>query len=300
MPVTRILDALRYVVAGALLAGLLWAMSTPARAGEGDVERVTFLSADGRTELVGYLFKPAGATSATPVAAVVMMHGRGGAYSNSATSFDGAHLALRHSFWGREWARTGRIALLVDGFGPRGYPRGFPRGSYEDRPAELNEVTVRPLDAYGALAYLRTRPDVRRDAIGLQGWSNGGSATIAAMDTGTPGIANPSPQTGFRAGLAFYPACGLKGLFAERAFAPYAPTIVLHGSADEEVSPTRCRALVDRARAGGGDVSFVLYPGATHGFDSPARSRQRVDANAQATEDALERARAHFDRYLPR
>ena len=263
------------------------------------VQRVTFPSADGKTELVGYLFSPARAGAGRPVPAVVMMHGRGGAYSASATTYDAAHLAVRHSFWGQEWARSGRIALLVDGFGPRGYPQGFPRGSYEDRPAELNEVTVRPLDAYGALAYLRTRPDVRADAIGLHGWSNGGSASIAAMDHLAPARAQTDPTMGFRAALAFYPACGLKGLFADRAFKPYAPVLVLHGSADEEVSPRRCETLVDRSRAAGGDVSFVLYPGAAHGFDSPARLRQRVEANARATEDAVRRARALFDRHLP-
>lgn len=285
------------VLALSFLPGLL--ATGPVQAGEGDVERVSFPSADGRTELVGYLFLPQSASAAKPVPAVVMMHGRAGAYSSKAATYDGANLALRHTFWGREWAKSGRIALLVDGFGPRGYPAGFPRGSYEDRPGELNEVTVRPLDAYGALAYLRARPDVRHDAIGLQGWSNGGSATIAAIDAAAPGITQPTPASGFRAALAFYPACGLKGLFAERPFKSYAPTLVLHGSADEEVSPSRCKALVDAARAQGGDVDFVLYPGATHGFDSPARSRQRVEANARATDGAVVRARAHFDRHLP-
>ena len=44
-----------------------------------------------------------------------------------------------------------------------------------DRPAAVSEITVRPLDAYAALKYLRTRPDVKPDRIGIQGWSNGGS-----------------------------------------------------------------------------------------------------------------------------
>lgn len=282
-----------------LMAGLCIPASTPLSAQETRVQRVTFPSADGKTDLVGYLFVPQAASPGHPVPAVVMMHGRGGVYSASAKVHDAAHLSLRHSFWGREWARTGRIALLVDGFGPRGYPQGFPRGSYRDRPEELNEVTVRPRDAYAALAYLRSRPDVRADAIGLQGWSNGGSATLAAMDAEASGLAQPSPASGFRAALAFYPACGLKGLFAQRAFKPYAPTLMLHGSADEEVSPVRCRDLVEDSRAAGGDVTLVLYPGATHGFDSPARSRQRLEANATATSDAVIRAHAYFDRHLP-
>src|SRR5205085_5448265 len=118
------------------------------------------------------------------VPAVVMMHGRAGAYSTAAKGvFQASTLSQRHQTWGREWANKGYLAILVDGFGPRGYPAGFPRHSYDQRPEELNEVTVRPLDAYGALKYLRTRDDVVADRIGLLGWSNGGSAALATMAT---------------------------------------------------------------------------------------------------------------------
>ena len=51
-------------------------------------------------------------------------------------------------------------------------PRAGPAQRGDDPPAR---------DAYGALAWLRTRPDVDGARIGLQGWSNGGSATLAAM-----------------------------------------------------------------------------------------------------------------------
>src|SRR5690242_7207298 len=45
------------------------------------VEVVNFQSADAKTKLVGYVFRPAEA-SAVPLPAVVMMHGRAGAYSS--------------------------------------------------------------------------------------------------------------------------------------------------------------------------------------------------------------------------
>jgi carboxymethylenebutenolidase len=252
-------------------------------------DRVTFASSDGKTTLVGYLFKPEGPHSArTP--AIVMMHGRAGVYSSAANGkYDASTLSKRHQLWGHIWAQQGYLALLVDGFGPRGYPNGFPRMSYESRPAELNEVTVRPLDAYGALAYLRIRKDVIADRVALQGWSNGGSATLATMSNTAPGIQSPTPATGFRAGLVFYPACGLKGQFDD-GLTPYAPVRVYQGSADEEVSPRRCAELVEKSRARGGDIEFKLYPGATHDFDSPTLSRQGVDANADAMEDVIPRA----------
>ena len=146
-------------------------------------QRVTFPSADGKTTLVGYLYLPSG-RHLPRAPAVVMMHGRAGAYSSAANGvYDASTLSRRHKAWGAFWAEHGYVAVLVDGFSPRGYPAGFPRYSYDSRPEELNEVTVRPLDAYGALAYLRARPDVDGEHVGLQGWSNGGSATLAAMAT---------------------------------------------------------------------------------------------------------------------
>jgi carboxymethylenebutenolidase len=294
----RIVSAAVALLVGALIA--LPAGSGSAQAeDEGPVpERVTFPSADGRTMLVGHLYRPARMPAAR-VPAVVMMHGRGGAYSSRAGGlYDASTLSLRHKAWGRLWAEAGYIAVLVDGFGPRGYPAGFPRFSYDRRPKALNEVTIRPLDAYGALAYLRTRSDVVPDRVGLQGWSNGGSAAIAAMHVDAPGITSPTPRTGFRAALAFYPACRLKGRFDDEPFRPYAPMLVFHGTADEEVSYERCADLVEESQDNGGDVELELYSGATHSFDTPTRMRQRIEANRDALEDAIERSRRFFARHL--
>jgi carboxymethylenebutenolidase len=261
-------------------------------------ERVTSMSADGRTTLVGYLYRPA-QMNAPRVPAVVMMHGRAGAYSSRANGvYDAATLSLRHKAWGRQWTAAGYIAVLVDGFGPRGFPQGFGRFSYDSRPEELSEMTVRPLDAAGALAYLRARPDVVPDRIGLQGWSNGGSTVLATVSPVAPATPALTPATGFRAALAFYPGCGLKGAFDDRPLLPYAPTLVLHGTADEEVSYKRCRGLVEKSRAAGGLVEIKLYAGAAHNFDAPGRSIQKVGANAVATEDAVKRSLHFFARHL--
>jgi carboxymethylenebutenolidase len=280
----------RFAAPFAILMALLAAPAAQAqeRGPHPVAQRVTFPSLDGKTTLTGYLFLPAARRGRS--AAVVMMHGRAGAYSSRANGvYDATTLSQRHQAWGEVWASQGYVALLVDGFGPRGYPGGFGPHSYDSRPAELNEVTIRPLDAYGALAYLRGRTDVDAARIALQGWSNGGSATLATMAANpAPGIAPPDGK-GFVAALAFYPACGLKDQF-ENGYKPYAPVRVLMGLADEEVSPKRCKALVDASRAEGGDIAITLYPGATHSFDDPSTKRQKVEANADATEDAVARA----------
>jgi carboxymethylenebutenolidase len=258
-------------------------------------ERVEFASADGKTTLVGYVFQPATHPDAR-VPAVVMMHGRAGAYSTAAHGvYDATTVSQRHQFWGRWWAQQGYLAVLVDGFGPRGYPQGFPVHSYRWRPAELNEVTIRPLDAYGALRYLRSRADVRGDRIGLQGWSNGGSATLASMAIDAPGLDEHTQAAGFRAALAFYPACRLKGHFDDIDYAAYAPLRLFMGTADEEVSPRLCRELLEDAD---GDIESKFYKGATHDFDDPGRRRQRIEANADAREDVIRRATRFFARQL--
>jgi dienelactone hydrolase len=224
----------------ALAAAMVLALASPAFAQDADdvapvaeapgkiaVETVEFASLDdAKTKLVGYLYKPAAPAPNAP--AIVLMHGRGGLYSTLAKGvYDAKTINARHKYWARYWAERGYYALLVDGFGPRGYPAGFGRGSYKDRPAELNEVTIRPLDAYGALKYLRTLPGVDDNRIALMGWSNGGSATLAAMADDKPG---DMTKLGSNAGISFYPA--------------YAPVLVFMGTDDEEVSPKLCRALV--------------------------------------------------------
>src|SRR5690348_12949621 len=93
-------------------------------------DRVVSPSAHGQTALVGYVFKPEGPHSARSPA-VVMMHGRAGPYSSLADGrYDASTLSQRHQKWGHLWAQQGYLAILVDGFGPRGFPQGFTHQSY--------------------------------------------------------------------------------------------------------------------------------------------------------------------------
>lgn len=263
-------------------------------------ERVNFPSADGKTSLVGYVFEP-GDEGGERHPAVVLMHGRAGVYSTNARGvYDAATLSTRHQAWGHEWAAHGYVALLVDGFGPRGYVQGFPRHSYDQRPAELDEISIRPLDAYGALAYLRSRTDVAPEQIGLMGWSNGASATLAAMAWDAPGLKWPTASPAFRAALAFYPGCRLKGRFDEQPLRAYAPVLILHGTADEEVACEHCVTLAEESRTAAGNVEIELFEDATHGFDSPTPNRQALAANRLATTRATERALEFFDRHVKR
>jgi carboxymethylenebutenolidase len=262
-------------------------------------ETVFFPSADGATEIVGYLFRP---QLPGPRPAVVMLHGRAGPYSSNVDATctlvarsapspcNASGLSKRHMMWGEYWASHGYFALLPDSFGPRGKAHGFGRNTHDDPERDsVNERTVRPLDAEGALNYLRSRNDISASRIFLQGWSNGGSTALNVMQR------QGAKASGYRAALALYPGCGPKALLAPD-LATTAPVALLLGSDDEEVSPARCQEMAQRSIAAGSKVDVVLYPGATHGFDDPGRSHQSIPGNRSALEDALKRAIAFVER----
>ena len=262
-----------------------------------NVETVHFESGDGKTELVAYLYTPA---APGPHPAVVALHGRTGLYSTKASGrYEAATLAPQKKMWGEYWASHGFAVLFVDTFGPRGYPQGFAAGTIRNRPTEINEITIRPLDAYAGLKYLRSRGDVIGDQIFLQGWSNGGSATLSSMERRAPGISAPTPASGFRAAISMYPACTQVQDHYGTTYRTYAPVLLLIGSADEEVRPANCENLAAVAKANGSALDFVLYPGAQHSYDTPVPARQGHAPNVDAVGDTLRRAEAFFQQQRP-
>ena len=298
--------SIRSATAALLLGFTVWSApavaARPARA-DAAAQAVHFPSADGRTELVGYLFAPAGAG---PHPAIVMLHGRAGPYSSNVNAgctqvsaagdspCNAATLSKRHATWGEYWAAHGYVALLVDSFGPRGRGHGYGRFTHDDPDRDaVNERSVRPLDAEGALAWLVTRPDVQPARVMLQGWSNGASTALNAMERQAENKAGPAR---FRAALVFYPGCGPKALISERV-AVDAPVWAFLGSADEEVSPVVCEKVLRGAR--GGPLAVTVYPGATHDFDDPGAARQAVPANRAARDDAMARAATLLETVSP-
>ncbi|MGY2988243.1 MULTISPECIES: dienelactone hydrolase family protein [unclassified Bradyrhizobium] len=262
-------------------------------------DTVFFPSADGKTEIVGYLFRP---QTPGPYPAIVLLHGRGGPYStnvnkdctlvsrtNPSAACNAGSLSKRHAMWGQYWADHGYFALLPDSFGPRGKAHGFGRYTHDDPDrSDVNEKTVRPLDAEGALSWLRSQKEISSNRIFLQGWSNGGSTALNVMQR------QGATTSGYRAALVFYPGCGPAALLAQ-TLGSAAPITMLLGTDDEEVSPDRCRDVASRSVAAGSKIDVVVYPGATHDFDDPGRRRQSNPANSAALQDAMVRAIAAID-----
>ena len=261
---------------------------------------VYFASGDGTTQLVGYVFAP---LNSGPHPAVVMLHGRAGPYSANinedctlvardvSSPCNASSLSRRHEAWGNYWADHGYLALLPDSFGPRNKGHGFGRFSHGDPEREdVNERSVRPLDAEGALSYLRSRADVMPDRIFLQGWSSGASTVLNVIYRQAS-----KPSGGFRAAMAFYPGCGARALISQD-YKAASPVTVFLGSDDEEVSPVNCHRVLDTARTNASPIDIVDYAGATHDFDDPGKKRQSIEANRTARDDVLRRASALFAR----
>jgi len=225
-------------------------------------EKVTFASTDGDlkggtpTTVTGFLYKPQGVG---PFPAVVSLHGCDGLVEE-----DGKVKPL-YGTWGEILSREGYIVLLPDSHGSRGHGN-LCAVMPEKRPVQGGRE--RPRDAYGALAYLRSRSDVRTNSIAILGQSAGASTMFftIAKDARPKDL---SDQQDFRAAVAFYPGCQP---FVEREprWAPRQPLLLLMGEADNFTPAAPCKEVLSRVPADAvASITTHFYPGAHHAFDHP-------------------------------
>jgi len=271
---------------------------SPASAGAGyDTEWVEFpaLKEFGgeAVQLSALQFRPQGAG---PFPAIVLMHGCSGMYTPSGT------ITASYLRWAELLAEDGYVALLVDGFNPRGY-----RTICELQKRPILESRERVEDAYAAARWLSRQPHVGAGRIGLLGWSNGGTGTLYAM---RPGSRLEPP---FRAAVAFYPGCRTLSR-AKTPYQPYAPLLILAGGADDWTPAAPCAELVEIARSHGARADIVVYPGAHHSFDrinlpvryrpnvrnlnQPDRLGATIGEHTEAREAAIGRTREFFAQAL--
>jgi carboxymethylenebutenolidase len=194
---------------------------------------------------------------AAPRPTVLILHGLGGA--NPEPGYTGFAEAL---------AAAGLDAWLFSYYSPADQKIMFAPG----RDAHLAVYTARmPVWAkkVGEIAdFSRTRKS-SSGRVGLLGLSNGGFLAVgaAALDRQVSAI------------VVFYG--GIPGpLRDEIKHLP--PLLALHGGADTVIPITEGRALVDRAKALGGEAELVVYPGVGHGFDFDERYDKAPEARARA------------------
>jgi dienelactone hydrolase len=199
----------------------------------------------------GQLFLPPGSVSNHATPAVVMLHG-------SAGMIDG------RIKYGPQLASMGLAALLVETYGSR---RDLATGFIE-RVLNITE-TMFVADAYAALAYLATQPEIDPHRVVLAGFSYGGMATEYAMYAQ---MADAFSANGprFAGHVAYYAPCIAR--FADSRTTG-APLLMLHGAEDELYQPDRCAEVADDLRSGGSRVDIVAYPGAVHQWDGGMQRR---------------------------
>ena len=206
----------------------------------------------GTVNLTAELYRPDGA-GARP--AVVVMHGCGG-------------LGRTHRTWGEVFTRWGYVSLVLDSFGGRNV-KEVCTGK------QAVEARDRAWDAAAAVSWLRHQAFVQPERVALQGHSHGGAAALFAA-LREVGDRKPPPAPHFRAAIAFYPDCTLRGRTA-KSFEALVPLQILVGEKDDWTPADKCRDLL--TRVGGGPVGLTVYPGAFHSFDavgSKPRYREEV------------------------
>jgi dienelactone hydrolase len=221
-------------------------------------------------------------TSPGPFPAVVVMHGCSGSPG--------------HFEWVKRLNDWGYATYYIDSFTSRGVKNVCRRKGEEAHPQEVRPMD-RVADAYAALAYLRSRSDVRPERIGLIGFSHGGAATSQTVRADNAAKAAMSP---FAAAVAYYGGCRLE------KFSLSTDLLILFGEADDWGRVDLCKPMLQRQDAATlARLTVILYPGAYHGFDigpRPPRTAfgHHIEYNELAAKDSLRRTKTFFDQRLKR
>ncbi|MBL8831558.1 MAG: dienelactone hydrolase family protein [Rhodospirillales bacterium] len=182
--------------------------------------------------------------------------------------------------WADFLVANGYAVALTDSFRPRNRFGGVctAPGPQWVRPM------IRGEDAHKGRRALQANPKVDRNRIAVMGGSNGGVATLAAVNRQwiEQGGWLRAGEAQFRAAIPFYPECGIgygdwvvqRGLGGVRpsgTFESVAPMLILIGSADDWTPAPICETMA--GQASGAPVSIKVYPGAHHSFDNPTLPR---------------------------
>ena len=107
-------------------------------------------------------------------------------------------------------------------------------------------------------------------AIGLLGWSHGGSTVLGATNGRRRDVSAALVRPAFA--IAFYPGCETE---LKRGYEPVVPLLLLVGELDDWTPAAPCRALAKESAEPKPQIES--YAGAWHGFDSALPVRLRKD-----------------------
>ncbi|MBI2540536.1 MAG: dienelactone hydrolase family protein [Deltaproteobacteria bacterium] len=158
-----------------------------------------------------------------------------------------------------------------------------------------------------AVDWLRSRPEVKGQAVGVVGFSLGSKAvTLSAHHPAIKAVVSYYGVYNLRIlpramGRKTYPMMPVDVAAEVRA-----PVLLLHGTEDDETPLDQAESMHDALVKAGKAVELVVYPGATHSFDRghPAGGCGRTTRgfyyclDPKARDDAWNRTLSWFRKYL--
>lgn len=182
--------------------------------------------------------------SKTPVPAVIIAHGSGGV--NEAINP-----------WKEFFLKRGYAVAIPDSFTTR------ISGNVLENQAKVHAY-IQVVDIAILAGVLKTNANIDPKRIISIGFSRGGMAALNSAFTPfyKPVLGNEEP---FAAHIAFYPACNYP--YMTSSFSK-APVLVLMGSKDDFTPSEFCVSAITKNKQAGMNVSWDIYPGGYHGFDT--------------------------------
>jgi dienelactone hydrolase len=201
-----------------------------------------------KSVIAGVLTLPESANMVGPpnakVPAMVVVHGSSGVVQND---WD----------WAKRLNDMGVATFVIDNFTGRGVKE---MATDQSRLSPAADVA----GALSALRLLATHPSIDPSRIGVIGFSRGGSAAInSALEPIRHAIINDDLR--FAAHVALYPGCAVPFVSAHL---DGSPMLMLLGGKDDYTPASFCLAYAEKLRAKGASVREVVYPNASHAFDS--------------------------------
>ena len=193
-----------------------------------------------------------------------------------------------HEWWGLdEWVKEQARALAGEGYAV--LAADLYRGKVTSNQEEAHQLmmgtppdrAIRDLKA--AYAFLQSRPEVRKDRVGVIGWCMGGRYALE-LATQEPGL---------DAVVAYYGAPPTDAAAIKRIAAPVLGNF---GGEDKGPSPEQVRAFEKTLKDAGKTADLKIYEGAGHAFAN--KNNPWGGYREAAAKDAWSRTVAFFARHL--
>lgn len=194
------------------------------------------------------------------------------------------------------WGIDPHIRSVVDRFAEAGFVALAPdlyHGQVADEPDEARKLAMdldRPramTEINGAADYLRGRPDVAGERVGVVGFCMGGGLVGYLACT----------SDRFGAAVVFY---GSPPQPLDLAHQLACPLLGLYGGADRGILPEAVEQFGQALGASGQPFELHTYPGAPHAFFNDTRPSYRPEAAADAWQRTLDFFRTRLNAPAPR